>query len=115
MDAFLGGGVILPVPISLNALTGIDGIWTQKPPSRRSRPERLNALTGIDGIWTWRILAPDQPLPLCLNALTGIDGIWTKNYRIAGSVDGEVLMPLRALMGFGLRAFRTASRCPGES
>ena len=36
----------------LNALTGIDGIWTRpRAPSQRGR-SRLNALTGIDGIWT---------------------------------------------------------------
>jgi len=37
----------------------------------------LNALTGIDGIWTQVHVAHPQAGHLCLNALTGIDGIWT--------------------------------------
>ena len=38
-----------------------------------------------------------------LNALTGIDGIWTLRQRTPPpKYDGYVLMPLRALMGFGL-------------
>jgi len=41
--------------VRLNALTGIDGIWTGRDLSRLSRSRMgLNALTGIDGIWTHR-------------------------------------------------------------
>ena len=36
-----------------------------------------------------------------LNALTGIDGIWTQVFSLAYSSLVFVLMPLRALMGFG--------------
>jgi len=89
-------------PFRLNALTGIDGIWTLVM-SRRSNgttpvlmPLRalmgfgptpqsgagtgisgLNALTGIDGIWTDTKDPPSLPTSSGLNALTGIDGIWT--------------------------------------
>ena len=40
--------------IRLNALTGIDGFWTQKSYRRPIAPKSggLNALTGIDGFWT---------------------------------------------------------------
>jgi len=38
---------------------------------------------------------------LGLNALTGIDGIWTYSTFVAPDQYGWVLMPLRALMGFG--------------
>ena len=61
----------------LNALTGIDGIWTDLSGGGISVYVSLNALTGIDGIWT---LGRDQglgQLGVGLNALTGIDGIWT--------------------------------------
>jgi len=38
---------------SLNALTGIDGIWTKATATFLAALKRsLNALTGIDGIWT---------------------------------------------------------------
>mgnify|MGYP005625245401 CR=1 FL=1 len=62
----------------------------------------LNALTGIDGIWT-DVLLSDSRITMGLNALTGIDGIWTYT-GIFGlySPWHWVLMPLRALMGFGL-------------
>jgi len=45
----------------------------------------------------------EQQRAICLNALTGIDGIWTLGYLIVGLETGQVLMPLRALMGFGPR------------
>ena len=37
-----------------------------------------------------------------LNALAGIDGFWTDVGLVHHRSNGEVLMPLRALMGFGL-------------
>jgi len=67
----------------------------------------LNALTGIDGIWTALAVAGGIKNAFGLNALTGIDGIWT---YITGERHGKgcVLMPLRALMGFGPEGI-----CPG--
>jgi len=44
-----------------------------------------------------------------LNALTGIDGIWTLVTSVSGTYIRGVLMPLRALMGFGLQT--GATRC----
>jgi len=46
-------------------------------------------------------VARHQPVHLGLNALTGIDGIWTDVIVTAFVVIAGVLMPLRALMGFG--------------
>jgi len=113
--------------IGLNALTGIDGIWTcrRTPASgatswvlmplralmgfgRRRRGCRkrgssgLNALTGIDGIWTGSIVRASGYVSIGLNALTGIDGIWTRREAALQVIIAPVLMPLRALMGFGL-------------
>ena len=89
--------------MSLNALTGIDGIWTlwarelRDPDSKVLMPLRAlmgfgpNAMNGL-AITT----------NLSLNALTGIDGIWTRSDRSERVKFLPVLMPLRALMGFGL-------------
>jgi len=43
-----------------------------------------------------------RPFRPSLNALTGIDGIWTPLENAFIILDESVLMPLRALMGFGL-------------
>ncbi len=40
--------------------------------------ERLNALTGIDGFWTEREVTDHGRTAGSLNALTGIDGFWTR-------------------------------------
>ena len=42
----------------------------------------LNALTGIDGIWTQPVIDPAQADEIGLNALTGIDGIWTEGINL---------------------------------
>jgi len=48
---------------------------------------------------------------MCLNALTGIDGIWTDYLRNGLRARHLcVLMPLRALMGFGLVSDSDAAR-----
>ena len=47
----------------------------------------------------WNTLVGTGP---SLNALTGIDGFWTHWQRHTASSETLVLMPLRALMGFGL-------------
>ena len=137
--------------VGLNALTGIDGIWTrckdavqgqgwsvlmplralmgfghrsremgdlgqwfvlmplralmgfgqiEAPPGPQG-PIGLNALTGIDGIWTLSTIALGGWSGLSLNALTGIDGIWTPRSALRCIALLKVLMPLRALMGFG--------------
>jgi len=71
--------------------------------ARRGAPKfGLNALTGIDGFWTnCSKLWSDTPSE-SLNALTGIDGFWTSHERYRGlRARTKVLTPLRALMVFG--------------
>ena len=52
---------------------------------------------GFGPIW----LALPSVFPIGLNALTGIDGIWTYSTLWIRPILNLVLMPLRALMGFG--------------
>ena len=63
---------------SLNALTGIDGFWTDFDGTHKCTLTRcLNALTGIDGFWTNNVYSIKSRDEIGLNALTGIDGFWT--------------------------------------
>ena len=62
----------------------------------------LNALTGIDGIWTQRDHGVDRLAQLVLMPLRALMGFGLELDDLTPGPDGQVLMPLRALMGFGL-------------
>jgi len=68
----------MPLVVGLNALTGIDGIWTQIA-IFRIHPEGgvLMPLRALMGFGPGQRLFPGPLRNLSLNALTGIDGIWT--------------------------------------
>ncbi len=80
--------------IGLNALTGIDWIWTDGLPAPTRRDKMgLNALTGIDWIWTFYHGQSMTTSRRSLNALTGIDWIWTCPLISGPSATCKVLMP----------------------
>ena len=84
----------------LNALTGIDGIWTEEWTILEKRGFVLMPLRALMGFGR-SSYGPHLESRHCLNALTGIDGIWTHQEGPQQIPLWPVLMPLRALMGFG--------------